>query len=147
MASCSLPVATMASTSKKRSAVLCDEELECLLQSDSDQSLSDSNFDTENELDDRAVLDAMRNEHSDVDDSGTQAFIWENMQNYNGQRENFTGSVEPQGPVKGVMEIVDIFELVFSEELIDTIVRETKRRNSYVGVNYQSGRLLGHGNL
>jgi hypothetical protein len=61
MASCSLPVATMASTSKKCSAVLCEEELECLLQSDSDQSLSDSDFDTENELEDHAVLDTMRN--------------------------------------------------------------------------------------
>jgi hypothetical protein len=93
MASCTLPVATMASTSKKRSAVFRDEELECLLQSDSDQSLSDSDFDTDNELEDRAVLDTMRNENSDEDDSGTQAFIWENMQNCKRQRENFTGSV------------------------------------------------------
>jgi hypothetical protein len=105
MASRSLPVATLASTSNKRSAVLRDEELECFLQSDSDQSLSDSNFDTENELDDRAVFDTMSNE----DDSGNQAFIWENMQNYKGQRKNFTGSVGPQGPIKDVMEIVDIF--------------------------------------
>jgi hypothetical protein len=67
----------------------------------------------------------MRNE--DNDDSGTQAFIWENMQNYKGQRENFTGSVGPQGAAKGVMEIVDIFELFFSKELINTIVRETNR--------------------
>jgi hypothetical protein len=72
----------MASTSRKHTAVLRDEELECLLQSDLDQSFSDSDFDTENELDDQAVLDTMRNEDSDDDDSGTQAFIWENMQNY-----------------------------------------------------------------
>jgi hypothetical protein len=54
------------------------DELECLLQSDSDQSFSDSDFDTEKELDDRAdraVLDTMRNEYSDDDASGTQAFI------------------------------------------------------------------------
>jgi hypothetical protein len=69
----------------------------------------DSLFDTENELDDRAVLDTMRNEDSNDDDSGTQAFIWENLQNYKGQRENFTGSVGPQGAAKRVMEIVDIF--------------------------------------
>jgi hypothetical protein len=37
------------------------------------------------------------------------------------------GSVGPQGPAKDVMEIVDIFELFFSKELIDTIVRETNR--------------------
>jgi hypothetical protein len=71
-------VAMMAGTSKKRSAVLRDE-LECLLQSDSDQSLSDSDSDTENGLDDPAVLDTMRNEDSNDDDSGTQAFIWENI--------------------------------------------------------------------
>jgi hypothetical protein len=109
MASCSLPVASMASTSKKHSAVLGEEELECLLQSDSDQSLLDSDSDSENELEDRAVLDTMRNEESNEDDSGTQAFIWENMQNYKGQKENFMGSVGPQGPANGVMEIVGIF--------------------------------------
>jgi hypothetical protein len=38
----------MASTSNKCSAVLRVEELERLLQSDSEQSLSDSDFDTEN---------------------------------------------------------------------------------------------------
>jgi hypothetical protein len=69
----------------------------------------------------------MRNQDSDDDDSGTQAFIWENMQNYKGQRENFTGSVGPQGAAKGDMEIVHIFQLFFSKELIDTIVRETNR--------------------
>jgi hypothetical protein len=31
------------------------------------------------------------------------------MQNYKEQRENFMGSVGPQGPAKDVMEIVDIF--------------------------------------
>jgi hypothetical protein len=31
------------------------------------------------------------------------------MQNCKRQRENFTGSVWPQGPAKGVMEIVDNF--------------------------------------
>jgi hypothetical protein len=109
MASYSLPVAAMASTSKKRSAVLCDDELECLLLSDSERSWSESDFDTENELEDHAVLDTMRNEDSDEDESATQAFILENMENYNGQRENFMGSVGPQGPAKDVMETVDIF--------------------------------------
>jgi hypothetical protein len=112
MASCSLPVAVMASTSKRHSAVLHDEELEFFFffcQSDSKQSLLDSNFDTENKLEDRTVLDTVRNEDSDEDDSAAQAFIWENMENYKGQRENFMGSVGPQGPAKDVMESVDIF--------------------------------------
>jgi hypothetical protein len=59
------------------------------------------------------------------------------------------GSVGPQGPAKDIMEIVGIFELFFSKELIDTTVRETNRyaEQFLVGVNYQSGPLLGHGNL
>jgi hypothetical protein len=84
MASCSSPVAAMANTSKKQSAVSRDDELECLLLNDSERSSSD--FDTKNELEDRAVFDIMRNEDSDEDDSVTQAFIWENMENYKGQR-------------------------------------------------------------
>jgi hypothetical protein len=71
--------------------------------------LSESDFDTENELEDCAVLHTMRNGDGDEDDSATQAFIWKNMENYKGQRENFTGSVGPHDPANDVMEIVDIF--------------------------------------
>jgi hypothetical protein len=49
---------------------------------------------------------------SDEEESATQAFVWESMGSYKGQREHFTGSVGPQG---GVVEIVDIFELVFDK--------------------------------
>jgi hypothetical protein len=49
------------------------------------------------------------------------------MSNYKGQREHFTGSVGPQGAAKEVTEIVDIFELFFNSELVDTIVKETNR--------------------
>jgi cytochrome c556 len=109
-ASHSLLVAAMASMSKKRSAVFCEDEVrECLLLSELEQSLSDSEFDTENELDNHAFLDAVVNYGSDEDDSATQDFVWENMQNYKGQRENFTGSVGPQGAAKHVTESVDIF--------------------------------------
>jgi hypothetical protein len=52
--------------------VFGDEQLECLLQSDSEQNLSDLDFDTESELKDRALLDTVRNEGSDEDDSATQ---------------------------------------------------------------------------
>lgn len=48
------------------------EQLECLTQSDSEQNLSDLDFDTENELEDRALLDTVRNKGSDEDDSATQ---------------------------------------------------------------------------
>jgi hypothetical protein len=40
--------------------------------------------------------------------------VWENMQNYKRQRENFEGSVGPRGAAKHVTEIVDSF-YCFSE--------------------------------
>jgi hypothetical protein len=104
-----LPVAAIASTSRKRSAVLRDDELEYLLQFKSKQSLSDSDFDTENDLEDRALLHTVVSDGSDEDDSATQDFVWENMEYYKGQRENFMGSVGPQGAAKHITEIVDIF--------------------------------------
>jgi hypothetical protein len=116
--------------------------LECLLQSDSEQSLSDSDSDIENELEVRALLDTVENDGSkEDDDSTTQDFVWQNMENYRGQRENFMGSVGAQGAAKHVTDIEDVFELFFNKEQTDM------QSSSYVGVNYQSGRLLGHGNL
>jgi cytochrome c556 len=56
-----------------------------------------------------AWLDTVGNEGSDEDDNSTQALVWENMENYKGQKENFTGNVGPQGAAKHVTEIVDIF--------------------------------------
>jgi hypothetical protein len=43
-----------------------------------EESLSDLEFETDNELDSHAVLDAVVNDCSDEDDSVTQDFIWEN---------------------------------------------------------------------
>ncbi|XP_023724900.1 piggyBac transposable element-derived protein 4-like [Cryptotermes secundus] len=106
---------------------MSDEDIQCLVESDSEQSLSDSDFDSENELDDRALMDAVGNEGSDEDNSANQEFVWEDMQNYRGQREHFTGSVGAQGPAKDVTEIVDVFELFFNKELIETTVAETNR--------------------
>ncbi|PNF24933.1 hypothetical protein B7P43_G09365 [Cryptotermes secundus] len=72
-------------------------------------------------------FDAVGNEGSDEDDSANQEFVWEDMQNYRGQREHFTGSVGAQGPSKDLTEIVDVFKLFFDKELIETIVTETNR--------------------
>jgi hypothetical protein len=76
----------MVSTSRKRSAVLCDDDMkECLLGSESEESLSDSEFDSENELGDCALLDVVVDDDSDEDDI-IQDFVWEHMNNYKGQR-------------------------------------------------------------
>jgi cytochrome c556 len=74
-----------------------------LLLSESEQNLSDSEYGTENELHNCALFDAVVN-----DGSATQDFVWENMQNYKGQRENFTGSAGPQVATKHVTKIVVI---------------------------------------
>jgi hypothetical protein len=70
-ASRSSQVAGMASTNKKRLAVLRDEEEvgEYLLLSESEESLSDSEFDTDNEMDDHALLDVVVNNGRNEDDS------------------------------------------------------------------------------
>jgi hypothetical protein len=49
---------------------------------------------------------------------------------------------------KFVTEIVDVSELFFNKELTPLSQKQTDMQSSsYAGVNYQSGRLLGHGNL
>jgi hypothetical protein len=71
----------VASTSRKRSALLCDDEVkECLLGSESEESLSDSEFDSENELDDCAFLDVVVDDNND-EDYFSQDFVWEDMNN------------------------------------------------------------------
>jgi hypothetical protein len=91
--------------------VLHDEEEvgEYLLLSESEGNSSDSELDTDNELDDHAILDVMVNDGSDEDDSITQDIVWESVQNHKGQRENFMGIVGPQGSAKHMTEIVDFF--------------------------------------
>jgi hypothetical protein len=61
------------------------------------------------ELDDSALLDVMVNDDSDEDDI-IQDFAWVDINNYKVQRENFTGSVGPQGVAKHVTEVVNVFE-------------------------------------
>jgi hypothetical protein len=51
-------------------------------------------------LDDCILLDAVINDSGDEDDIITQDFVWENIQNYKRQRENFMGNVGPQGAGK-----------------------------------------------
>jgi hypothetical protein len=96
------------STSTKKSAVLYDDEVkEFLPNSKSEEGLSGSEFDNENELDDCAFLDVLVDDNSDEDDI-IQGFVWEDINSYKEQRENFIGSVLRQGTASEVTEIVDI---------------------------------------
>jgi hypothetical protein len=55
-------------------------------------------------LDDCAVLDVVVGGASDQDDI-IQDYVWEDMNNYKGQRKNFTSSVGHQGAAKQVTEL------------------------------------------
>jgi hypothetical protein len=82
----------MVPASKKRPAVLRDDKVEdCLLGSKCEESLSDSECDSENELDDCAILDIVVDGDTDQDYI-IQDFVWEDMNNCKVQRENSTDS-------------------------------------------------------
>lgn len=81
--------------------MLCDEEVgNVYLISESEERSSDLEFGSDNELHDFALLDVVVNNDSNEDDSIVQDFIWEDMENYEGQREDFMGSVGPQTVAK-----------------------------------------------
>jgi hypothetical protein len=84
-------------------------------------------FDGENKLNDCALLDAVADDNSDKDDDIIQGFVWEEVDNRKGQRKNCMDSVGAEDAAKDGTEIVDIFELFFNSELVDTVVEETSR--------------------
>jgi len=59
--------------------------------------------------------------------SSSGPFVWEDMQNYNGRREVFSGLCGPQMNAQGMTDIVGIFELFFSEDIVVKIAEETNR--------------------
>jgi hypothetical protein len=64
------------STSRKQSAILHDDEVEeCLLVSESEERSSDSEFYSDSELDDCALLDVVVNDDSDEVDDDIQDFV------------------------------------------------------------------------
>jgi hypothetical protein len=135
--------------SRKQPAVLHDDEVgDCWLGSKSEESLSDSESDSGNKLDDCTILDVVVDGDSDQDDI-IQDFVREDMNNYKRQRENFTSSVGPQGAAKQVTEIVDVFKLFPTRNLQQKLLkRQTDMPSSFYGrVNYPVSHLLGHGNL
>jgi hypothetical protein len=82
---------------------------------------------------------------SDQDDI-IQDLVWEDMNNYKGQRENFTGTSRCCKPSDRNCRL---FKLFFNGGSAGKIVEETNRyaKHSYRDVNYPASHLLGHGNL
>lgn len=76
---------------------------EFLLCSEYEESLSDLEYNSDNGLDVcnlLAVVVDVDSDDDDDDDNITQDFVWEYMNSYKGQRENFTGSVGCQCAAK-----------------------------------------------
>jgi hypothetical protein len=59
---------------------------ECLLSREAEENLLDAEFDSENEMDDHALLDVVVDDNTDKDDI-IQDFVWEDMKHYKGQKK------------------------------------------------------------
>jgi hypothetical protein len=87
----------------------------CLL-TESEESSSDLELGSDNELDDCGLLDVVVNNDCNEDDIIVQDFIWEDMENHKGQREDFMASVGPQTVAKhrkrncGLLVSMDIIQ-------------------------------------
>lgn len=114
------------------------------IMNDSDESLisdfseNDSSDESDDSDDDIAVADAAIDEvESDVEEQGqgqssgysdySSNFIWKDMDNYCGKRELFSGNSGPQHSSANVLELVSVFLLFFSKDLVNKIVVETNR--------------------
>ena len=117
----------MASTSRKRLSVPEEEiEEELLLEYDSEVSES-TESDSDEVIEDRSELDLIKEYSDHSEEEPEDSFFWEDMKNYEGEREKFVGGSGPQGKASLVTDILDAFELFFDEEFVGTIVRETNR--------------------
>ena len=124
----------MASTSRK---VLQDDELDELLAHDSEVSefeYSDSSENSDNEIEDQAVVDAIQDLSIEDDDEivarvpvadSDESYFWQNMDNYDGVRERFSENSGPRNQSVNVLDIVQTFLLFFTEDFVNNIVQET----------------------
>jgi len=54
-------------------------------------------------------------------------FLWEDTDNYVGQRETFSGIGGSQDNVNSLTNAADMFEQFFAKEIVQEIVTETNR--------------------
>jgi hypothetical protein len=94
----------------------------CLISDSSD----DKTDDCENDI---AVVDSVVDEGNiEVEDAvRNSGFIWEDIHNYHGQHELFSGHSGPQNSAINVQGIVSVFLLFFSRDIVHKIVVETNR--------------------
>jgi hypothetical protein len=121
----------MASSSKKGLGIrdisnLLDsnEIIHKLIDSD-DREFSDTDVSSDTDFgeqeDDALLVDGDNSGVGDTANVNDSKFLWEDMRNYVGQRENFSGSSGPQDSAKDLTNAVDIFEPFF---LMKTLYRK-----------------------
>ncbi|KAG8239348.1 hypothetical protein J437_LFUL017961 [Ladona fulva] len=96
----------MASTSRKRQSIPDDEiENEVFVISDSDESLS-SGSGSDDYIEDRSELDVVKYISNEAEEEITEDFVWEDIVNYVGNREEFIGGHGPQNEAKDMNDLV-----------------------------------------
>jgi hypothetical protein len=107
------------------------EVLELLYNSDDDSvsSIFSDSENSDNEIENLAVADAIVNNFSDDEEILTvnKNFVWEDMENYHGHREQFSGDLGPRNGAENINDILGSFMLFFDKTIIDLIVTETNR--------------------
>ena len=107
------------------------EVLELLYNSDDDSvsSIFSDSENSDNEIDNLAVADAIVNNDSDDEEILTvnKNFVWEDMENYHGHREQFSGDSGPRNGAENINDILGPFMLFFNKTIIDLIITETNR--------------------
>jgi len=82
-----------------------------------------SNPDSDSEISDCALCDALVNYDSDQDNNTIQEFVCKTVQNFSGWRENFMESWSPRCNKIYVWNYVH-FEMFFNKELVQTSTEE-----------------------
>jgi len=140
------PVAMMVS---RRKGLLEDEIEQSLLEEHtaSDQSRC-SDDDDSSGTDDLTIVEVIASECSDNESDDVQCstassvptassvtFMWEDMTNYVGQREEFVDNYGPQNEAQNETHCARVFKRFFDDELVELIVCET---NTYAAQKIQA---------
>jgi len=134
-----------------RKKCLFEDEIEQSLLEEltaSDQSSSSSDNDDSCGADDLTVGEVIGSGSSDNESDDVQCatassapsalsatFMWEDMTNYVGQREQFVDNCGPQNEAQNETHCAKVFKMFFDEELVELIVRET---NTYAAQKIQA---------
>jgi hypothetical protein len=105
---------------------------ECLISDSSDDSDESGKCEDGIAVADAAVDEEDSNveDHSRRDTDYSSGFILEGMDNYHVQRELFSGHSGPQNSAVNVQDIVSVFLLFFSRDIVHKTVVETNRFRS-----------------